>query len=83
MKRKSNKAKLNLPDKKFTSLESIKYKNTLYEVGSRYRINKPLTKMKVDQLVELVQINSESTCKIQSVFDHSTAVVNFLDLYNF
>jgi len=80
---KKTKKKINKPDKKFTSLESIKYKGKLYEVNSRYRINKPLEKMKKDQLVELIQINSESTCKIQSSFDHSTVVVNFSDLIDF
>lgn len=80
---KKNKKKLDKPDKKFTSLDSIKYKNILYELGSRYRTNKPIGKIKVDQLVELIQINSENTCKIQSVFDHSTAVVNFSDLTDF
>lgn len=73
----------NKPDKKFTSLDSIKYKNIVYEVGCRYRINKPIGKMKKDQLVELLQINSESTCKIQSAFDHSTVIINFLDLCDF
>lgn len=82
MKKKKTKID-NKPDKKFTSLESIKYKNIVYEVGFRYRISKPIGKMKKDQLVELIQINSESTCKIQSIFDHSTTVINFLDLYDF
>jgi hypothetical protein len=73
----------NKPDKKFTSLDSIKYKNIIYEVGCRFRINKPIGKMKKEQLVELLQINSESTCKIQSAFDHSTEITNFLDLSDF
>jgi hypothetical protein len=76
------KKKVDKPDKKFTSLDSIKYKNVVYEINSRYRLNKPINKIPKDQLVEIIQIISESSCKIQSFFDHSTAVVNFLDLYD-
>lgn len=79
MKKKSKKA--DKPDKKFTSLESLKYKGITFEVGFRYRMNKPLHKMKLDQLVELVQFQSETSAKIQSVFDHSNYVVSLSDLY--
>jgi hypothetical protein len=82
MKKKKNKEN-NLIDKKYLKLDSIKYKNCVYELGMRYRINKGIAKMKVDQLVELIQIQSETTCKVQSYFDHSTAIVNFSDLYDF
>jgi len=44
-------------------------------------MNKPLHKMKLDQLVELVQFQSETSAKIQSVFDHSNYVVSLSDLY--
>lgn len=79
MKKKKLK-KDNKPDKKYTSLESIKFKGNIFDIGSRYRTNKVIGKMKLEQLVELIQIVSETTCKIQSIFDHSTYVVSFSDL---
>ena len=79
MKRK----KKEVIDKQILKLESLKFKGKLYETGCKYRISKPLGKMVQDQLVELIQFQSQTTAKIQSAFDHSTLVVSLEKLVVF
>jgi len=67
-------------DKQILKLESLKFKSKLYETKCRYRLVKPLGKMVQDQLVELIQFQSQTTAKIQSIFDHSTMVISLDNL---